>query len=142
MRSIHPAIKQGIVNTPEGFTDFLLNSKIYDKVCNGVGSPTGGWFKQLIYKLTPNTIWFLNVKFIADIHDYQYTYPAEFTAIDTALMYKWDADELFYDNLIAYIKSRNSWKWLERIRVNRAKVYWYILRECGEDAFLKDKTIS
>jgi len=114
------------------------------RICNGVGSPTS-W----TYHLTPDTIWGLDITPVSDIHDWVYSYPLcmpwVVTDPDVGVIefnsgedYRKYGDTMFFNNLITIINNRGSW-WLRFPRKIRAKTYYHVLRDMGEESFWHGK---
>ena len=110
--------------------------------CNGVGSKVGGWWDNLVYHLTPNTIWFLNITCCSDIHDVEYSIPKHFKSEDDALIWFDEANLRFYDNLTIHIQRQNSWRWVKKLRMSRAGKYYWLLGEYGWESFIAGKEIG
>lgn len=110
----------------------------FKSFCNGVGSTRGFWGK-LTYHFIPNTIYFMDITPASDLHDVDYSIPAEFDTIEHALAYKKDADNRMYQNLNLLIDRRGGW--FQKMREIRAFEYFEVLRTCGTDSFLADKII-
>ena len=108
--------------------------------CNGVGSPEGGKFKRFIWKITPDTIWGLDITPTADLHDNGYTVPLEFRDLQTALKHKVGEDILFKKNVKTQI-ARGTWL-LRWVRNRRVWKYALALVKCGQDAFIENKIIG
>ena len=123
-----------LANTQEGIQKIIA-------WCNGIGSEVGFW-GNLTYHLIPNTIWFLDVTACSDIHDIDYNYPIKFATREEALKFKTDADLRLYNNLVAYIKMNTTNSWLLSMRLRRAKIYYEIVSNAGNQSFLDGKTIG
>ena len=106
--------------------------------CNGVGSQSGFWNK-LIYPFIPQTAWGVSLRPASDIHDVEYTYPDHFYCKKSALKWKKEADKRFKNNCYILIKRKTKWRWLLKLRILRAREYYFALSEFGEEAFLTDK---
>ncbi|QSH40793.1 hypothetical protein P0136_11415 [Lentisphaerota bacterium ZTH] len=120
--------------------DLLDNDPLrFKSLCNGVGSKVGSWFDRLLYHLTPNTIWFMDITDGADLHDVDYSVPTLFHSIEAALQYRLDADQRFLNNLEIRITERGGL--LKGLRLRRAKKYYYLLRGFGEESFMAGKRI-
>ncbi|MCF6174613.1 MAG: hypothetical protein L3J71_02475 [Victivallaceae bacterium] len=111
----------------------------FKSYCNGVGSPGTGWLSRLIYKLTPNTIWGMNITDCSDVHDVDYTIPSEFPRLIDAINHKRQADFRFFENLTTRITGRGGF--FEDLRHRRASKYYYALSHFARANFLKNKTI-
>lgn len=134
---------------PSAFWKLVLeNSPRLKEICNGVGSRLS-W----TYHFTPNTIWGLNIKSAADIHDFQYTEPKIFPCVidgetfNTALDYKNHADRVFLNNNIRIFEYHEALPgftgWFHRrlggVRRARAYEYYTILQKFGGTSFFADK---
>lgn len=108
--------------------------------CNGVGSPSGGWIHRLLYHLTPNTIWGMDISADADIHDNGYTVPAVFKTLADALSYKKLNDTYFYTNIKAEIYRRGGF--LKYLRMGILNSEEFALQRFGDDAFFNNKIIK
>ena len=123
----------------------------FKKLCNGVGSKVN-WLPKLgrvgdficwtLYKLTPNTVWGLNITPSSDLHDVDYAVPNRFASRADALGWKGESDDRLLDNMKIQILRRKSWKWVEKGRLLRAENYHIILTSMGEASFLADKIIE
>jgi len=76
-------------------TLYAQHRDVWDSYCNGVGSKGETYLDYLIYKITPNTIWLLDITPCSDIHDVEYTIPQYFETLKEALKWKEEADLLF-----------------------------------------------
>lgn len=115
------------------------HTDIFDKNCNGVGSKVG--WQRWFYHFIPNTIWFLYVKYSANIHDVEYVFPNIFETRDEALQWKSDADHRFLCNMEIQIRMADSPEWLTELRLHRASVYYDMVKNYGEESFFEGKTI-
>lgn len=113
--------------------------KIID-CCNGVGSEVGFWGK-LTYHLTPNTIWFLDITPVSDIHDVDCTYPSRFKNKAEALKHHEEANKRFRKNLQTYIEMHTSNRFLLWLRLDRAAKY-YVILTMTDESFLEGKTFD
>ena len=109
----------------------------FKSFCNGVGSQVG-WSAPL-YHLIPDTIWFLNITPASDVHDVEYSHPHRFKTRNEALLFKEYTDERFYQNMLVLIEREGGW--MQKMRERRAKVYFYLVSNCGEKSFLENKDI-
>ena len=114
----------------------------FKSYCNGVGS-TSTWFDRLLWHITPNTIYGMNITPASDIHDSEYSYPTVFRTKGEALRFKFETDLRFYHNMILLIARKYKWynKFFAIPRLNRAKLYYEAVSHFGMDAFIKDKKI-
>jgi hypothetical protein len=127
---ISPAFAEVATETPE----------LLDALCNGVGSVIG-WAKWF-YPLIPNTIWGLDITPASDIHDIDYVLPKRFPDKKTAIKHKKKADKRFYNNVNFLIRKNTKMKWLKKFRLSRSRKYYFVLKNLGDESFLKDKTIG
>lgn len=128
----------------EGFKELASTPEGIQKIigwCNGVGSEVGFW-ANLMYHIVPNTIWFLDVTAVSDIHDVDYWYPTHFKSKALALKFKSEADLRLKNNFDTYIKMHTTNKILLRMRLNRSEVYYKAVSMGGELSFLEGKTFD
>jgi hypothetical protein len=137
-----PRKYKGLDMSEECRTLLIRNPGKFASYCNGVGSKVGGWFRRLIYRITPNTIWGLNITPCSDIHDVDYSIKRRFKTKKQALNAKFEIDTRFVVNLQVYINENTSWEWLKELRLRRVWKYELLLRECGEDSFMEAVTIT
>ena len=114
--------------------------KILD-CCNGVGSKIGFWNK-LIWHIIPNTIYFLNITPVSDIHDVDCTYPSHFKNKDLALKHLWDSNMRFRENLETFIDIHTQNKFMLYLRLKRAIGYYVALVKGCETSFMEGKTFD
>ena len=96
------------------------------KVCNGVGSRVGTMGK-ITYHLIPETIYGLNIRACANVHDWDYCF------LPRNDKSKEDADRQFLANI--YIKiNKGSW-WLRFVRRRRAWLYYWAVRYLGRESY-------
>lgn len=122
----------------------LLESdpKTFASYCNGVGSRVGFWNK-LAYHFIPNTIWFMDITPASDIHDVEYTVPAEFAFLELAAQAFEAANLRIYKNIQALIKRKSNGGILYRMRMRRAELYYYALcSDAAWNSFVSGKTIA
>ena len=120
----------------------LLRSdpKKFASYCNGVGSRIGFW-NNLAYHFIPNTIWFMDITPASDIHDVEFTIPAEFAFLELAAQAFEAANLRIYKNIQTLIKRRGGI--LYRLRMNRAELYYYALSsDAAWNSFISGKTIA
>jgi len=98
-----------------------LDPKEKKDTVNGVGPFGWGW-------LFPETIWGLRITEAANIHDYEY-HVGKTTDDKNA------ADKNFRDNMKAIILHQKSWKWLEKRRLHRSRLYYRGVQFAGGSAF-------
>jgi len=95
-----------------------------DAVCNGCGSKGfGGW-------VIPDTIYFLSIKDVCDIHDWDY-------GEGVTLADKGAADRRMYNNMLRKIEV--SAKWLRPARRWRANTYYVAVKKLGGPAYWEGK---
>ena len=99
---------------------------IIDDMTGGCGP--GGFGDGLV----PDTLYGLSVFQACRVHDYMY-------GVGETLADKEKADRVFLNNMIRLIKAATSWKWLRRLRMRRARTYYYFVKEFGADAFWSGK---
>ena len=97
-----------------------LTTDILPEIANGVGASRG------LSRLAPDTIWLLNVRESADIHDVSYYCGGD--AQD-----KYWADIAFYHNLRHQIYA--GCRLLRWVRMIRARSYFWAVRTCGDRYF-------
>jgi len=108
--------------------------------CNGVGSPEGGWFRRLTYRLTPDTIWGMDITPASDIHDVEYTVPDHYNTKFTAEEYRHESDMRLRRNIEAL--ADRGWRFLRAKRYARARAYYHIVRVMARDGFYKGKSFG
>lgn len=106
---------------------------------NGVGSKVG-WSAPL-YHLIPDTIWFLNIRAAANVHDVEYKFPETFQTMAEAIAWKNAADHRFLCNMEIIVRMQGSCKLVERARLHRAMVYFLLVQKYGMASFMDKKTI-
>lgn len=122
-------------------SDWYLNAlqkapELIDKIANGVGSETN-W---LLYHMTPDTIYLLNINASSHIHDVDgYTYPYEFKSVAEGLAHKRRADYIFYLNVTKMIENYGGW--FKSARKSRLKKYMFALEAGGSEAFWVNKIL-
>lgn len=99
---------------------------IIDDLTGGCGP--GGFGDWLV----PDTVYGLSVFPACRIHDYMY-------GVGETLADKKEADRVFLNNMVRLIKAKAAWKWLRRLRLRRARTYYYFVKEFGGSAFWKGK---
>jgi len=108
--------------------------------CNGVGSPEGGWFRRITYRLTPDTIWGMDITPASDIHDVEYTVPDHFSTKFVAESYRHESDLRLRHNI--EILADRGWRIFRAKRYARARAYYFILRQQGAASFYAGKKIG
>jgi hypothetical protein len=106
-------------------------------ICNGCG--TRGWKGKLV----PETIWGLNISEACNIHDWMYHF-GDITNLDVSnskvkYLDKIRADNVFLANMYRAINNGTKWRWLRRLRRNRAKIYYNSVVKFGKEAFERGK---
>lgn len=96
------------------------------KLVNGCGP--GGWKIDLV----PDTIWGLDISEACNIHDFMYL-------IGTDLAAKEEADRVFLNNTLRLIDSRDSMRWLKKLRRQRAREYYEAVHLFGGPAYWHGK---
>lgn len=109
--------------------------------CNGVGSQVG-WLARLTYHFTPNTVFFLDITPVSDIHDVDCTYPSHFKNKAAALEHMSKANLRFRENLETYIEMHTKNSLLLFLRLSRAMAYYTILMDTCEESFMEGKTFD
>lgn len=89
---------------------------------NGCG--TGGWKGAIV----PETLWFLDISEACNIHDWMYI--AGSTIAD-----KDEADRVFLNNMLRLIEGAGGPWLLQRLRRNRAWIYYEAVHKFGGPAF-------
>lgn len=142
MRSGNPRKYKDLL-MPELTKELLeLYPKVFRLYCNGVGSKIGFW-RTLLWHITPNTIWGLDITPASDIHDVGYSYPHIFQSKEQALEYKSARDYELYDNIVILIERDKSWwgKLVKNFRIIRAKTYFELVYFGGDESFMDGKII-
>lgn len=128
------------LNMSKHVKDLLYsNPKIFKSYCNGVGSRKG-FIARIFYHIIPDTIYFLNIRDVANVHDVSYTLPKTFNTLNEALKYKKEKDQEFLSNLENRIVRRGGM--FMKARLMRAHTYYFVLASLGDDSFLADKIIK
>jgi len=83
--------------------------------------------------LVPDTMYFLSVKPACSIHDWQYHYGLNFPD-------KINADMNFKDNMVRIIKAQDSWGFIENLRLDRAQLYFNMVKNFGGPSYWKNKS--
>ncbi|MDD5697663.1 MAG: hypothetical protein PHH77_03515 [Victivallaceae bacterium] len=107
--------------------------ELIDQVANGVGSETN----ELIYHLTPDTVWGLNINPVSHIHDWMYTFPMVFSGVAEGLVRLRLADHWFDLNCECLFKDAGGW--FKRFRMTRLDEYKVALNVGGSEAFWTNK---
>lgn len=118
-----------------------LSNREHRRVCNGVGSQVG-LLGKLTYHLIPDTAWFMSLKPVANIHDYDYEYPQKFNSLIDAFAHKKMADNRFRENGIRLVRWHGGPQWLQTLREIRVIKYHLVLSQCGTKSFLDEKSIG
>lgn len=82
--------------------------------------------------LVPDTLWGLKVASACRIHDFCYH-------IGSCIEDKEQADRGFLNNMIRIILAKTKWSLLKRLRIRRARTYYWFVHECGGPAFWHGK---
>ena len=131
---------QGLEMSPQAWELLESDPAQFASYCNGVGSPAGGWFRRILYRITPDTIWGMDITPASDIHDVEYTVPQYFCSKFVAENYRHESDMRLRRN-IETLADRGWWI-LRAKRKARARAYYYIVRRHGEKSFYHGKTIG
>jgi len=86
------------------------------------GAVTNGCGKKGISSITPEHFWGLRVTEGCNIHDWDYHYK---------LISKHRANKWALVNWVRIVKKNTKWKWLCRLRLRRAKTYFYAVEKWG-----------
>jgi hypothetical protein len=113
-----------VLFAPEGY--WVLNSEEKREICNGCG-PQGH------FDFIPDTMYFLNISEVCNIHDYCY----EIARSD--IRDKEWADRIFLNNLLRLIESETKWGWVKWLRRHRAYKYYLAVKHFGAPVFWADK---
>lgn len=111
------------LNAPDSY--YRLDPEIKKLICNGMGAKDSS-----LARLIPNTMYFLDVREAADIHDYEY-------AIGNSDEDKRRADRNFFENLLIIINKAGGV--LAFFRRRRALKYYEAVHYYGHNAFWKNK---
>lgn len=133
---------KGLEMSEEAANLLYSDPKKFASYCNGVGSRVG-WVGRLTYHLIPNTIWFMDITPASDIHDVEYSVPSEFQHLGLAAKAFDDANLRIYKNIQTLIKRKATSGILFRMRMRRAKLYYYALgSDAAWNSFVSGKTIA
>jgi len=83
----------------------------------------------------PETIWLLDISEACNIHDWMYI--AGSTIAD-----KDEADRVFLNNMLRLIEAAGGWRLVQRLRRNRAWIYYQAVGRFGGPAFWSGKNPS
>lgn len=118
----------------------ITDHKAFAAFCNGVGSRVGIW-KTLLWHLTPNSIWFLDITPASDIHDVEYSIPDRYHSMMEARAAWNTANRRFLRNMRRLIADAGGF--FEGWRLNRAKLYFEaVSTESAFQSFLDGKRIG
>lgn len=117
-----------VLFAPEQY--WRLTPAVRARLTNGCGA--GGWLGQI---LVPDTMWFLNITPVCNIHDYMYR-------VGKTIADKEEADRVFQNNLVRWIDANTRWQWLRRLRYRRARIYFEAVEHFGGPAFWHNKNAS
>lgn len=95
-------------------------------ICNGCGS------KGLCGWVVPDTIYFLNITEVCNIHDWMYH-------VGETIADKVHADNVFLNNLLRFIDRYSRYDWIKRLRTKRAEKYYNAVKRFGGPAFWNGK---
>lgn len=110
--------------------------EIVDKIANGVGSESMG----ILYHLTPDTIWFVNINSVSHQHDWMYSLPFKFKTTAEGLAYKAKADKLLLTNCYKIAATRN-WPFKQFMCTRSDSYYKALSHPSGNAAFWVDKQL-
>jgi hypothetical protein len=130
---------EGLEMSPQARDTLLTAPRLFASLCNGVGSEVGTWWQRLLYRITPNTIWGMDITPASDIHDVEYTVPNYFASKFVAEEYRHESDMRFRRN-IEKLADRG-WRILRAKRKARARAYYYLLRQFGAESFYAGKKL-
>lgn len=88
--------------------------------------------RGVLEKIVPDTIYGLRVSAACDIHDKMYMWGATISDKD-------EADRVFLNNLIRLIEAAGGWRFLVRLRLRRARIYYEAVSHFGGPAFWNTK---
>ena len=109
---------------PSGY--WTLTEAARDELCNGCG-PDG-----ILSILVPDTLYGLRITPACNIHDYMY-------ALGKTIEDKDSADRAFLNNMVRIVDAGTRWRWLKRLRIRRAKIYYRAVAELGGAYFWAGK---
>lgn len=142
MKAGNPEKYRGLEMSDAALKLLESDPKTFASHCNGVGSRVGFWNK-LAYHFIPNTIWFMDITPASDIHDVEYSVPSEFQFLGLAAKAFDDANLRIYKNIQTLIKRQASNGILYKMRMRRAKLYYYALgSDAAWNSFVSGKTIA
>lgn len=115
---------KAVLYAPEEY--WCLTQVQREEMTNGCGT------RGLIGLLVPDTIYGLDVSEACRIHDFQY-------AVGSTPEEKDSADRAFINNLLRIIDANTKWKWLRKLRAERARTYYHAVCNFGGPAFWDGK---
>ncbi len=114
-----------LINGIELSNDFGMPEEFRTNGCNGAGS---GWNAKFV----PDTIYCMNIRPAACIHDYAYL-------VGKTIEDKQQADREFLNNLLRIIESNTKWYYPKMLARRRALKYYEAVVAFGGVAFFKGK---
>ena len=136
----NPKKYEGLEMSPQARAMLDDRPATFASLCNGVGSEVGTWWQRWLYRVTPNTIWGMDITPASDIHDVEYTVPDHFNSKFNAENYRHESDMRFRRNID--VLADRGWWVLRAKRKARARAYYYVLRQFGAESFYAGKTIG
>lgn len=96
----------------------------FRKCCNGVGSTGGSWWAALLYHITPNTIWGMDITPASDGHDVDYSHPTSIAPLSDA-------------ELQAFQAQPNAWpEWIKAEERTAATAAYVVAWRAANDRFV------
>jgi len=111
-----------VLYAPDGFRELKEDEK--KEICNGCGAKNG--FP------VPDSFYFLDISMACNIHDFMYH-------SGKTLEDKEVADRVFKNNLFRIVEWESCCWLLKKLRLRRAKTYYYFVKEWGASAFWANK---
>jgi len=112
---------------PEGY--WKLTGEQREDLCNGCGPG------KILGVLVPDTIWWLCITPACNIHDYMYVR-------GKTLDDKNEADRVFLNNMLRLVEAGTERRWLRRLRISRALVYYRAVSQLGGPWYWRGKNHS
>ena len=125
MTSTLDMIKSGLLDADPMM--FKMTPEELAYICNGCGAKGK-------FDFVPDTIWFMSIKEVCNIHDFDYHMGK---TIEDKMM----ADRRMRNNMLRLIVLR-SWGWLRRVRRWRVNLYYRVVDAYGGPAFWVGKNID